>query len=329
MNNTEPKYAELIKYIRNGLIEQIHFGLIIHMNKKGIIKKIGEDNNYKFYHRSCMKPLQSSILIDLGLDEKFGLTQEEIAICCASHTGDKIHQKYVQSILKKIGLTENELLCAAHEPLSKKESDYLIINGIKPSKIHNNCSGKHSIMLAICKAMGFPIKNYKDFSHPLSDLIINHVCKLCEVTKDNIVVSKDGCGLPVIGTTLEELGYGYLNVFTNPKYKKITDAFLNNPILIGGEGRLDSEIIQNTKNIIAKVGACGLCVIVNLEKEEAIIIKIADSNMEARAITAYNALKQGKWTENASVRINNINRGEIRTLDFDLIGEIKSCFKLF
>ena len=329
MNIIEPNYAKLIEYVRTGLVEQVHFGLIIHMNKERIINKIGEDNGYKFYHRSCMKPLQVSPLIDLNIDNKYGLTEEEIAVCCASHTGDKIHQKYIKSILEKTGFTEDDLLCPAHEPLSKKECDYLLLNSLLPQKIHNNCSGKHSAMLAICKEKGFPIKNYKDFSHPLSDFIIGKVCELCEVDRKDIVISKDGCGLPVVATTLEELGRGFLNLFTNPKYKKITCAFLNNPVLIGGEGRLDTEIIQNTKNVIAKVGAAGLCVIVNLEKEEAIVIKIADSNMEARAMTAFEVLKQGKWTESGSVRINNINRGEIRTLDYYLIGEINSCFSLF
>ena len=115
----EPEYAQLLKYIRNGLVEQVHYGIILHMNKHGIINKIGEDNNYKFYHRSCMKPLQVSPLIDLGLDKKYNLTPDEIAVCCASHTGDIIHQEKIRALLKKAGFSENDLLCAAHQPLSK------------------------------------------------------------------------------------------------------------------------------------------------------------------------------------------------------------------
>ena len=322
----EPKYVKLIEYVRNGLREQVHFGLIIHMNKERIIKKIGEDNNYKFYHRSCMKPLQVSPLIDLGLDEKYKLTEEEIAVCCASHTGDKIHQKYIKSFLNKTGFSENELLCPEHEPLSKKECDNLIIKGLLPKKIHNNCSGKHSAMLAICKEKGFNYENYKDMDNPLCEYIINHVCNLCEVNRNDIVISKDGCGLPVIATTLQELGRGFLNLFTNEKYKRIKNAFLNHPVLIGGEGRTDTKIIQNTKNIIAKVGACGLCVIVNIEKEEAIVIKIADSNMQAREFAAFEAIKQEKWIEENSIRINNLINREIRTLDFILVGEVNFLF---
>ena len=42
----EPDYACLLKYSRNGQTEQVHYGLIVHMNKKGVINKIGNDNGY-------------------------------------------------------------------------------------------------------------------------------------------------------------------------------------------------------------------------------------------------------------------------------------------
>ena len=109
MTNKEPNYAKLVEYVRNNLVEQVHFGLILYMNKNGIIKKIGEDNNYKFYHRSCMKPMQSSVLIDLKTDEEYALNEQELALCCASHTGDKVHQTIVKSILDKINCSETYL----------------------------------------------------------------------------------------------------------------------------------------------------------------------------------------------------------------------------
>jgi len=159
----EPDYAKLVEYRRNGLVEQIHFGLVIHMNQNGLISKAGEDNAYKFYHRSCMKPLQASALSDLGLDKKYNLSLKELAVCTASHAGDLVHQNNILSVLKKAGFSEDDLLLKPHEPLSKKERIRLIKNGLEPEKIHHNCSGKHSAMLAICKEKDFPVKNYKDF----------------------------------------------------------------------------------------------------------------------------------------------------------------------
>ncbi|MCD7878752.1 MAG: asparaginase [Candidatus Gastranaerophilales bacterium] len=327
----EPEYTKLLEYQRNGLIEQVHFGILIHMNKNGIIKKIGNDNNYLFYQRSCMKPIQASLLIDFELDKKFEFTLEEIAVCCASHTGDLIHQNIIKSILKKINASTDDLLLNPHTPLSVDEQKRLIINNLPAEKIHNNCSGKHSAMLAICKHNNFDISNYNDINHPLSEIVINKVCSLCETKKSEIVISKDGCGLPVAAVTLEQLGKGFLNLFLDPKYKKIKDAFLNYPYLIGGKQRLDSEIINISNNLVAKVGACGLCVVVNLDKKECIVVKIADSNMEARTNVVTQALLQIKWLDTNNVfssRLNNIYNGEIKSQYGEILGSIMPCFNI-
>ena len=127
--------------------------------------------------------------------------------------------------MNKFGVSEDKLKCGIQEPISKTARENLLKSGEKACSIHNNCSGKHTAMLLICKELGYSIEDYKDFEHPLSDFIINHVCELCEVSKDNIVISKDGCGLPVIATTLESLGRGFLNLFCNPKYEKIKNAY--------------------------------------------------------------------------------------------------------
>ena len=332
MNTNKCEYAKLIEYRRNNLSEQIHTGIILHMNRNKIITQTGNDNGYKFYHRSCMKPLQIATLIDLEIDKKINLTDEEIAICSASHAGEMLHQEMVLSILKKTGYKEDDLLCPPLLPLSKKEQRRLIINQLPIRKIHNNCSGKHSAMLAICKEKGYKTENYKDYNHPLTNIILNKVCELCETSKDNVIISKDGCGLPVIATSLYELGKGYLNLFCNPKYKRIKQSFLNNPYLIGGDGRLDTEIIKASKGkLIAKVGAGGLCTVVNTEKEECLIVKIADSNMEARSICVTESIKQLKWPENIkdfSDHLDKIYKKEIVSQDNEILGEIVPCFSI-
>lgn len=326
------KYTKLIEYRRNGLEEQSHQGIIIHLNKKQIIAKVGDDNGYKFYHRSCMKPLQLATLIDLGLDEKLELTTEEIAVCTASHTGEIIHQELVKSVLKKAGCTTDDLLCPVHAPLSIEERKRLLLNNEQENKLHNNCSGKHAAILAVCKEKGYNTKNYKDFSHPVTDLIINRVCELCEAEKRDIIVSKDGCGLPVIATSLEKLGKGFLNLFLDKKYEKIKRAFENHPYIIGGKNRLDTDIIKASKGkLIAKVGAGGLCVVINSKKEECIVVKIEDANMEARAFTVINAILQKNWPDDNGEFADQINKmyiNKIISQDKEVLGEILPCFYL-
>lgn len=328
MKTNECEYTKLVKYVRNNLEEQTHFGIILHMNKEKVLFKAGNDNNYKFFHRSCMKPMQASLLADYNLDIKYNLTEKEIAIACASHCGDLIHQELVLSFLNKIGCEEKNLLCHEHMPLSIEEQKRLIKENLPVRKIHNNCSGKHALMLAVCKHLGFDISNYTDFNHPLTQIVIKKVCDLCEIKNNDYVLSKDGCSLPVIATTLEELGRGYLNLFTDVKYEKIKNAFLNYPYIIGGNMRLDSEIINSGRNIIAKVGAGGLCVVVNIEKEECLVIKIADSNMEARSFAIINSMLQLKWLDKKEILSNpkNIYIKDIRSQDNEVLGRIEPCF---
>lgn len=326
----EPVFAKLVEFKRNGLVEQEHSGIILHLTKESVLKKIGEDNNYKFYQRSCMKPLQLAEHIDLGLHTKFNFSSEEIAVSAASHTGSLKHQEVVKNILEKIGLQETNLLCGKQVPLCKDEENRLLLEKQQEMPIHNNCSGKHAAMLALCLFKGWSIDNYLNDSHPLNQSVIKRVARLCNAS--DYVISKDGCGLPTIATTLQELGFGVLNLFLDEKYSVIKNAFIENPYLIGGVSRLDSEIINaSNKTLVAKVGAAGLCVVVNIEKEEAIVVKIADANMKARSLVVIEVLKQLKWLDDVQISSNQINKlfdKTIKTLECETVGSANLCFSV-
>lgn len=305
---------KLVTFIRDGLIEQEHFGYVVRCNKERIIEQIGEDKNYPFYLRSCAKPLQASLLIDYDLDKKYNLTSEEIAICCASHAGENIHTKIIKNLLKKFGLEQNLLKCGEHEPISKTAQDKMLLSGEKPSVIHNNCSGKHTLMLALCKENNWDLETYNNINHPLQQQIKRKIYELCHI-KTQYPITKDGCGVPIHSMPLENIVKGYLNLFCNPKYEKIKNSFLKNPYIIGGENRTDTKIIEQTQNLIAKVGAGGLCVVINTELEEGFIVKICDSNMQAREIVCADLIKNLHWGNVETPR-------DIKTLHGDIVGEI-------
>lgn len=304
----------LVKYVRDGLIEEEHSGYVLVMNKQRIIEKKGESNHYPFYLRSCAKPLQASLLIDYGMDICFDLTAEEIALCCASHAGENIHIKTAESLLKKFGIDEISLKCGLHKPLSKTAQDELLLSGKPERLIHNNCSGKHIFMLGLCKMNGWDLNTYDDINHPLQKKIKEKIYKLCEISKE-YPVTKDGCGVPIHSMPLENMVRGYLNLFCSKRYEKIKNAFLKNPYIIGGENRTDTKIIENSKNLIAKVGAGGLCIVVNTEKEEGLIVKICDCDMNAREFVVINSLKNLHW---ANIEADFY----IKTLHGDRVGEI-------
>lgn len=306
---TEPQ--KLVQYIRDGLIEQEHFGYVVLLDKNRKIKTLGKSYDYPFYLRSCAKPLQASLIVDYKLNEKYSLTEEEIAICCASHAGEDTHIKIIKGLLDKFGVSEEQLKCGIHEPISKTAQKQLIKNNKKCSQIHNNCSGKHAMMLGLCKLNNWDTKTYDQLNHPLQQAIKNKIYELCDL-KCEYPITKDGCGVPIHSMPLKNMVIGYLNLFCNKKYEIIKNAFLNNPYLIGGENRTDTIIMKNAETLIAKVGAAGLCTVINTEKEEGFIVKICDSNMEAREIVTMDLLNKLQWgVYHPDKQIKTIHKDEI------------------
>lgn len=304
----------LVQYIRDGLAEQEHYGYIILANKQKAFDFTGDTKNQPFYLRSCAKPLQASLIIDFGLDKYYNLTEEEIALCCASHAGEEIHVKIAKNLLKKIELDEGYLKCGLHKPISKTEQQKLFLNNEKENILQNNCSGKHIMMLALCKMKGWNLETYDKAEHPLQLAIKNKIYELCGITKE-YPITKDGCGVPIMSMPLENMLHGYLNIFCNPQYEKIKKAFLNHPYIIGGENRTDTKIMENSEGLIAKVGAGGLCIVVNTNTEEAFVVKISDSDMKARELVVLKVLENLHWADIDADRT-------IKTLHGEQIGEI-------
>lgn len=312
MLNPNPEI--LVRYLRGRLVEQQHWGFVLLADKKHIIDSCGDTSSYPFYLRSCAKPLQASLLVDLGIIDFYKMTEAEIALCCASHAGEEIHVETAKGLLAKIGLDESYLKCGLHKPISKTEQNKLVLAGKEENIFQNNCIGKHLMMLGICKLYCWDLATYCEAEHPLQIMIKEKISALCE-TKHNYPMTIDGCGVPIMSMPLFNIAKGYLNFFTNPCYDVIKNAILNNPYILGGEDRLDTKIIGNSKNLIAKVGAGGLCVVVNLEKEECLVVKISDSDMKARELVVLDSLKNLKWADIEA-------QHDILTLHGEKVGEI-------
>lgn len=295
----------LVKHYRGELTAQEHLGFMLMCDLK-----VGETFGYPFYLRSCAKPLQASLIIDFGLD----FTTEEIAICCASHAGEDCHVELAKKLLNKIGLDETYLKCGLHRPLSKTADEKLKHSGRAETVFHNNCVGKHIMMLALCLKNGWDTKNYDKIEHPVQQAIKEKIYDLCEI-EEEYPITKDGCGVPIFSMPLNNMLKGYLNLFNSPKYERIKQAFLNYPYIIGGEDRLDTKIMQNSP-LIAKVGAGGLCIVINLEQADGLIVKILDCDMQAREIATLSMLKKLGW---ADIQYEK----NIKTLHGEIVGTMK------
>ena len=304
-----------VKHIRDGLIEEEHTGY-------AITTKRGSADNVPFYLRSCAKPLQASLMIDYELDLKYNLTSEEIALCCASHAGEKCHTDIGERLLNKFGLDYNWLKCGIHKPLSKTRQKEMEVNSEEVNYYHNNCVGKHILFLALCKENNWDIKTYDSIENPLQQEVKNKINKLCEVPQgSSYPVTKDGCGVPIFSMPLENILKGYINLFSDTKYEKIKKAFSENPYIIGGEDRLDTEVMQTSEGLISKVGAGGLCAVVNIKERDALMVKVSDCNMDTRRLVVFEALNRLGWSDYKCDKT-------IKTLHGDVVGniDIDLCF---
>ncbi len=278
----------VLKTKRSGIEDLQFFGFINLFSKEKNLLKIGVDNGALFLLRSLAKPFQASVMADFKTHEFYNFTKEEIAISAASHIGDIEHTKTVLGILKKIGLDENCLQCGTHKPL---------IDTIKnPTPLHNNCSGKHAAMLAVCKHQGYDVNSYLDPNHPLQQEIYKKHLELCKCTPADMVLSYDGCNAPIYAMPFKNLALGYLNLFLDEKYKFLKDAYLKCPDIMGGKERTDSMIIKKgSGKLIAKIGAGGFLAVVNLDAARVLIIKMTTEDSKAREVAAQAMLLKLGW----------------------------------
>ena len=311
-----------IEYIRDGLVEEVH---------EGIFLKLDEGNIYPalYYLRSCAKPLQAALLEDYDAD----LTEEELALCCGSHAGEECHIRVAREILKKYNIDEKLLKCGIHPPLSRSMQDGMLLRGEEPTPIHNNCSGKHIGFLILCKINGWDMESYNELAHPLQQAVIKKIYQMCGINisppylKSNknirelnsvspahssLNITTDGCGVPIVSMPLYNMLVGYINLL---KYDKIIRAISDYPYIYGGENRLDTEIIEKTDGIIAKVGAGGLCIVVNTRKKDAFAVKINDCSMEARRYAVLEMINRLGW---GNIKYDN----NIKTIQGKIVGKI-------
>lgn len=289
-----------VDYIRDGLVEEFHEGLYM------LSSELYETSPY--YLRSCAKPLQATLLIDYGID----LTSEELALCCGSHAGEECHIRIARQILEKFDIDESLLKCGVHAPLARSMQDKMLLRGEKPTAIHNNCSGKHIGFLVICKKKGWDMTTYDKPNHPLQIAIRDKINQMCEV-EQSYPITTDGCGVPILSMPLKNMLIGYKNLLN---YTPIIQAIRNNPYFFGGENRLDTEIIEKTDNLIAKVGAGGLCIVFNIKTKEGFVVKINDCSMEARRIAVLELINNLNW---ATIDFDKT----IKTLHGQVVGNIQ------
>jgi L-asparaginase II len=203
-------------------------------------------------------------------------------------------------MLARIGLDEPALGCGAHDPSDRAEYARLVCNHRSPTQLHNNCSGKHTGMLAVCKAMGWPVESYLSIEHPLQQWIYDLMAEHSGIGRENIGIGIDGCSLPafylpISGAATALARYLYRANAGEPAQRSIVQAIVARPEMIGEHGSFDTELVKALRGrAIAKRGAMAMFVVaINTEQYGplGIAVKLEDGNMTPMPVIVMKVLE--------------------------------------
>ncbi len=344
--NDAPAPQPLVEVRRGSIIESRHRGYVVAVEGDGrTAAQLGE-TGLVTYLRSSAKPFQAIPLIVSGAAHRFGFTDRELALACGSHSGEPVHVETVKGMLKKIKLDETWLKCGTHEPFSREVARELRARGERPNVLQNNCSGKHTGMLALALHLGAEPQAYDQPDNPVQIAIANTIARFADVAVEDIAVGVDGCGVPVFGITVRQMALMYARLVASPAdfddktrraCERIVRAMRAHPEMVGGTSeRLDTELMRAAKGgLVSKVGAEGVYTAGALPCERwprglGLALKIEDGeDRRGRPPAVIESLRQLDILEGEMLKaVAPYAKFAVKNHRGDKVGEIKARFEL-
>jgi L-asparaginase II len=240
--------------------------------------------------RSAAKPFQLLPLVERGHADTWSFSEEQLAVMAASHDGSAYHLDLVRGILVRIGCTERDLACGAHDPTDAASLSELQRHPERRSALYNNCSGKHAGMLALALSEGWPTAGYELESHPLQQLMRRTVAEVAGLAPEAVLVGVDGCSVSVFGMPLTAMARAFARFAVartdgDPRERalaRIRAAMLAWPRATGGPTRFSSVLMEKSDGrVVAKGGAEGLECLALPRRGLGLAFKCEDGNARA------------------------------------------------
>lgn len=329
MSNANPVLAEVI---RGNWVENIHRGAICVSDADGRMASAG-DVSRPIFPRSAIKSMQALAMFRSGAVEKFGLTDTDLALACASHNGEPAHVAGVQAFLDRIGCTNADLECGAHPPTDRKARKQLTA---PPNAIHNNCSGKHAGMLAVAKALGADTHGYSTREHAVQRLVREVVEEVIGTALTTDRCGTDGCSIPTWAAPLSTFADGFARMATGRELapdlavgaERLFDAASRDPFLVRGSETVDTELMTAFNGrLMLKIGAEGVFCGALRDRKIGFALKIDDGNMKAAEVVVSTLLLAlvdatdearptvEKWATHTMSNWRKIEVGQVRGTD--------------
>ena len=293
-------FPALFELTRGRIIESLHYGAVAVVDARGRLLDSYGDTQTVAFLRSSAKPFQALPFFERRGPENFGLTRKEQAVTCASHEGSDEHVRVVEGIQAKAGIKESDLQCGVHMPGDAIAFKALIARGEAPTPNRNNCSGKHSGMLALAKMRGLPLETYLDMEHPIQQDILTVVAEMSDYPRASVEIGIDGCSAPNFAVPLHNAAVAFARL-CDPRglsekrmhaARSVTAAMTGAPEMISGPGEFDCQLMRTARGrIVCKRGAEGfqaIGIMPGVLSEDsagiAIAFKVSDGDLLFRTI---------------------------------------------
>lgn len=282
------------------------------------------------YWRSCAKPFQVLPFLNSGGFDALGWGDEQLAVACASHGGEPEHVALVERMLRDLGLEEGDLACGPHEPSSQRGAKLARESGTRLTRLHNNCSGKHTAMLAWARHKGWTTRGYEQREHSVQRGILNEISLWTDIPSGKIPLAVDGCGAVVFGMTLERMARAYSRFAIAAARgeecpRRVVSAMSANPFLVGGTDRFDSVLIEDTHGrVVSKVGAEGVHCAMLVDRGIGVAVKVDDGAQRAQFPALLRVLQElDALPVPLTPRLAELMRKPIKNTRGECVGEVK------
>lgn len=256
----------LVEITRGQPVESIHRGAIAIANADGhIVFSLG-DIEALTYPRSSLKPIQALPLVESGAADAFGLSDEEVALACASHSGEPMHTERVAAWLARIGCTEADFACGPQPVRYEPVWQAMVRRGEQPTRIHNNCSGKHTGFLTVARHWDVATAGYERHDHPVQRAVAKALGELSGLESE-LPWGVDGCAAPNFALPLSSFARALAKLaapddLAEPRAgaaRRIVRAMIAHPELVAGTGRACTILMRACAGRAAvKTGAEGV-----------------------------------------------------------------------
>jgi L-asparaginase II len=290
--------TDVIELVRGALVESRHHVHAAIVDADGRLRASLGDPELITFFRSAAKPFQALPLVEAGGMERLGITPEELALCCGSHSGSPRHVKVAEALLRRAGADGEALACGPHPPIDESARRELAEAGLEPGRLHNNCSGKHAGMIALARVHGWDAAGYCRLEHPVQGRVLAEVARWVGVPYEAIALGTDGCGVVCFGLPLRNMALGYARLASAARRgehapAQVVRAMAEHPEMVAGEGRICTDLMRHCEGrVVAKAGAEGVYCVGVPGAELGIALKVEDGASRAVAPAILAILRQ-------------------------------------